>query len=257
MSQDKLDQEKEAAAADAAERIKSGEHWKDWRTIAEGLEVGRRYAMRLAGTNQPIGRGYNTEFGKWMDTRPWARELDKTTRNHLFWYVDHAAAVEGWRETLSSNQRSAWTHPTTIWRKYTAAHRIPEQKPEAARTSLQAANDKIVELQEEVDSKQAEIDSLRADRASLGDGPEEIADGLRALYGDATVRRITEVLMREMGIKQAAPAQLERVTRAPMDLDEHIRLNLEANATREEQRKLAAKVKQQARRQAKRAGAAA
>jgi hypothetical protein len=79
------EERKEQEAAEAAERIKRGQHWLDWMRIAEGLEVGRMKAMRRAGTNAPMGSRYNKAFGDWLNERPWARELDKPTRNHLFW----------------------------------------------------------------------------------------------------------------------------------------------------------------------------
>jgi hypothetical protein len=91
---------KEQEAAEAAERIKKGQHWLDWMRIAEGLEVGRMKAMRRAGTNAPTGSAYNKAFGQWLDERPWARELDKPTRNHLFWCADRRNDIEAWRETL-------------------------------------------------------------------------------------------------------------------------------------------------------------
>ena len=61
---------KEKDAAEAAERIKRGQHWLDWMYIAEGLEVGRVKAMRRAGTNRPIGSAYNRAFGDWLNERP-------------------------------------------------------------------------------------------------------------------------------------------------------------------------------------------
>jgi hypothetical protein len=51
------EERKEKDAAEAAERIKRGQHRLDWMYIAEGLEVGRLKAMRRAGTNRPIGSG--------------------------------------------------------------------------------------------------------------------------------------------------------------------------------------------------------
>jgi hypothetical protein len=66
---------KEKDAAEAAERIKRGQHWLDWMYIAEGLEVGRVKAMRRAGTNRPIGAAYNRAFGDWLNERSWARDL--------------------------------------------------------------------------------------------------------------------------------------------------------------------------------------
>ena len=56
--------------------------------------------MREAGTNEPVGRGYNAAFGRWMDRNAWARKIDKATRNHLLWIADHLPQIEAWRETL-------------------------------------------------------------------------------------------------------------------------------------------------------------
>jgi hypothetical protein len=117
------DMRKEELAAQAADRIKSGQHFVDWMMVGDGLQVGRNYAMRKAGTNVPKGRGYITAFGVWMDTRPWARELDNPTRNDLFWCVEHRSEIEAWRETLEQNERARINHPTVMKRRYEAAQR--------------------------------------------------------------------------------------------------------------------------------------
>src|SRR6516225_347371 len=124
------EERKEKQAAEAAERIKRGQHWLDWMYIAEGLEVGRTRAMRRAGINRPYGSGYNRAFGEWMNEHPWARDLDKPTRNHLFWCIDHRNDIEAWRETLAQNERLRLNHPTAMKRRYEATHRVDEAAKE-------------------------------------------------------------------------------------------------------------------------------
>ena len=99
-----VEAERERLAAEAFERIRSGQHWRDWTYIAQGLDVGCNRAMRESYSNRPIGRGYNEAFGRWMDKHPWARKIDKATRNHLFWVADHLTQIEAWRDTLPVNQ---------------------------------------------------------------------------------------------------------------------------------------------------------
>jgi hypothetical protein len=36
----------------------------------------------------------------------WGRDLDKPTRNHLFWCADNRNNIEAWRETLGPNERA-------------------------------------------------------------------------------------------------------------------------------------------------------
>ena len=126
---------KEKDAAEAAERIKRGQHWLDWMYIAEGLEVGRVKAMRRAGTNRPIGSAYNRAFGDWLNERSWARDLDKPTRNHLFWCADNRNNIEAWRETLGPNERARLNHPTALKRRYEATHNPDEANAGGGRAS--------------------------------------------------------------------------------------------------------------------------
>lgn len=125
--------EKEEKAAEAAERIKSGTHWNDWMYVGEGFVVGRAKAMRKIGTNNPIGSAYNRAFGDWMDLHSWARGIDKTTRNHLFWCADHRTEIEEWRSILAQNERDLINHPSVAKRRYEAAHKLTAAKhPNAA-----------------------------------------------------------------------------------------------------------------------------
>jgi hypothetical protein len=40
--------------------------WDDWMTIGEVLLEGRRWAMRMAGTNKPEGKGYVMAYAEWL-----------------------------------------------------------------------------------------------------------------------------------------------------------------------------------------------
>ena len=102
------DAEVESRAATAYDDLfthKDRNDWAKWMFIADGLMVGRRWALAKAGTQEPVGRGYNTAFSQWMATRHWARDLDKPTRNHLFWCADHRSEIEAWRDELPPQER--------------------------------------------------------------------------------------------------------------------------------------------------------
>jgi hypothetical protein len=117
--------EHERLAAEAFERIRTGQHFRDWVFVGYGLVAGRTRAMREVFTNEPKGRPYNEAFGRWMDRQPnqWPRKLDKATTAHCFWLIDHLPQVEAWRDRLAANQREVWNHPTTVRRNYERAER--------------------------------------------------------------------------------------------------------------------------------------
>jgi hypothetical protein len=142
--------ERERLAAEAFVRVRSGQHWRDWCLIAEGMAAGRERAMREAGTNDPVGRGYNAAFGRWMDKNGWPRKVDKATRNHLLWVADRFAQIEAWRETLASNKREALNHPTAVRRAFEAAHRVAADKAaETAKLSPVAKLKEALRVSEE------------------------------------------------------------------------------------------------------------
>jgi hypothetical protein len=157
------DARKEALAAEAFQRIRSGQHWSDWMFIADGLLVGRSFAMRRAGTNHPVGRAYNTAFSDWMASRRWARDLDKKDRGDLFWCADHRSEIEAWRETLAQNVRSRLNHPTALRRRYEAEHRPERTDAPKKETKTEA----LVRENEELWAKVKKLE--RSDPGSLFD----------------------------------------------------------------------------------------
>jgi hypothetical protein len=138
---------KEALAAEADDRIKRRAHWEDWCFIADGFAVGRAKAMRQADTNQPFGKAYTVCFGDWMAARPWAKNTDRTTRNHLLWVADHRSEIEAWRVTLAQSERAKLNHPTALRRRYDSAHKTavvaPQAKKETKAEALVRENEEL------------------------------------------------------------------------------------------------------------------
>ena len=181
--------ERERLAAEAFGRIRKGNHWADWRFLAQGFEVGRNQAMRAAHTNEPVGRGYNEAFGRWMDEparRTWTRGIDKATRNHLLWVADHLGAIEAWRETLPANQRDAWNHPTTVKKSYERAHRLAAAK-EAGEAPAQSPMAQLKEALIESQERVARLERQVRDGGSLFDLHKDTAKDI----GDLIVRECT------------------------------------------------------------------
>ena len=143
---------KESLAAEAMARIGSGHQWLDWLTVGEGLVVGRLRAMRRSGTNRPEGSAYNRCFGDWLDAHLWARDLDKATRNHAMWCAEHRSEVEQWRSTLALNVRLKLNHPTSIKRRYEAAHAVEKDEADKPHTETKAQllERRCVELEDQL-----------------------------------------------------------------------------------------------------------
>jgi hypothetical protein len=179
---------KEKAAEEAALRIKRGDHWLDWVAVGDGLTVGRLRSMRRAGTNQPVGAAYNRAFGLWLDEHKWARELNKATRNHAMWIIDHRDEIERWRETLAKNQRDRINHPTTMKRAFEAANKDKDKDKTPKEKSETAAQ----KMAREIDRLEKENDTLRkrVETGSLFDIGKDTADAIISVMTDSMV--ITE-----------------------------------------------------------------
>ena len=190
---------KEALAAEADERIKRGAHWEDWCFVADGFAVGRAKAMRAAGTNRPFGSPYTRAFKNWMAERPWAKNCDNATRAHLLWVADNRSEIEAWRAKLAQNERDKMNHPTTLRRKYDAAHKVAAKDPnapkkETSRETLARENavlwDKIKKLERRVaDGVEEQLDDRRLAKwakalAKAGFKMDEDDDGVYLVAAD-------------------------------------------------------------------------
>src|SRR6516165_5270330 len=152
---DKLDQIGRAMQA-AWARVKKAQTrmWGDWMTIGEGLLEGRRWAMQIAGTNAPEGKGYVTAFGEWL-TRYRVDDMDKSDRAKLLQLMEERPAVEEWRATLPASERHNLNNPTIAWRKWMAATREKKLKPRSASVSA-AEHGRARTIIEELQARNAE-----------------------------------------------------------------------------------------------------
>jgi hypothetical protein len=142
-------------AADAADRLKRGQSWDDWNKIGVFLNIGRNKAMLRAGTNEPIGARYIKAFSEWMAVYAWIGEIDKATRTHAMWCVDHGDELAKLRENMGLTQRLAANHPTTMRRKWDKANKETDKVPTEKKEPKSAA------LERELEAVAAERDKWR------------------------------------------------------------------------------------------------
>jgi hypothetical protein len=114
-------------AADAADRLKRGQSWDDWLKIGVFLNIGRNKAMLRAGTNEPVGARYIKSFSEWMAVYSWIGDIDKATRIHAMWCVDHLDELVKLRENMGLTQRLTCNHPTTMRRRWDKSQKEGEK----------------------------------------------------------------------------------------------------------------------------------
>ena len=142
-------------AAEAADRLKRGQSWDDWLKIGTFLNIGRNKAMLRAGTNEPIGARYIKAFSEWMAVYPWIGDIDKATRIHAMWAVDHLDELLRLRENMGLTQRLTANHPTTMRRRWDKAQK-EQDKPKAEKKEPKSAA-----LERELEAVAAERDKWK------------------------------------------------------------------------------------------------
>jgi hypothetical protein len=180
-----------ARAAEADERIKTGKHFGDWLAIGEGLAALRDRAMREACSNSPYGKTYTARYAALKKTHPWAGHYDASTISHACWLHDNATDVIRWRETLSSNQREAWTTPKVVHQHYDRLTK-PVLKKEATASSAARENNAqtIIRLQEELDLLRKKGGGGLMPSATV----DQLTEAIFEAHNPAYVRRLLKVL---------------------------------------------------------------
>lgn len=150
-------------AADAADRLKRGQSWDDWIKIGTFLNIGRNKSMLRAGTNEPIGARYIKAFSEWMGSYTWIGDIDKATRTHAMWCVDHLDELLRLRENMGLTQRLTANHPTTMRRRWEKAQKEldkpkSETKPET----------KVQKIERELEAVAAERDKWKREAEKDG-----------------------------------------------------------------------------------------
>jgi hypothetical protein len=154
---ERIDQISRSAMA-AWRRIKNAQSrmWGDWMTVGEGLLEGRRWAMQMAGTNKPEGRGFVTAYSEWLKKYKF-EDMDKSDRAKLLQLMEERPAVEEWRATLTDYERRNLNNPTIVWRKWNAATRVKAPKPRTASVSG-AEHGRAQAMIEELQARNAELE---------------------------------------------------------------------------------------------------
>jgi hypothetical protein len=142
-------------AADAADRLKRGQSWDDWLKVGVFLNIGRNKAMLRAGTNEPIGARYIKAFSEWMALYAWIGDIDKATRTHAMWCVDHLEELAKLRENMGLTQRMTCNHPTTMRRRWDKSQKEVDKAPTAKKESRADV------IQRELEATAAERDKWR------------------------------------------------------------------------------------------------
>jgi hypothetical protein len=143
-------------AAEAADRLKRGQSWDDWLKIGTFLNIGRNKAMARAGTNEPIGARYVKAFSEWMALYAWIGDIDKATRVHAMWAVDHVEELTRLRENMGLTQRLACNHPTSMRRRWDKAQKEGEKTQTIAKKETRSAV-----LERELEAVAAERDKWK------------------------------------------------------------------------------------------------
>jgi hypothetical protein len=156
-----LSKAQEAAAA--ADRLKRGQSWDDWQSIGTFLNIGRNKSMLRAGTNEPIGARYIKAFSEWMGQYEWIGDIDKATRTHAMWCIDHLPELVKLRENMGLTQRLTANHPTTMRRRWEKAQKEldkpkSETKPET----------RVQKIERELEAVAAERDKWKREAEKDG-----------------------------------------------------------------------------------------
>jgi hypothetical protein len=159
---------------EAWHRLKKGSTFGDWKQVGAAHVLGRTAAMREAHVNKPEGRNYSAAFGRWQKQYGF-EDLDKAARSRLFEMMDHLAAIEAWRATLTVTQRLDLNHPNSVVRRWKAATAKPKEANEHKVSPVQKLKDELVNLQEANDRMKREIERGGGDLWAPEDRPRDIA----------------------------------------------------------------------------------
>ena len=197
-------------AADAADRLKRGQSWDDWLKIGTFLNIGRNKAMSRAGTNEPVGARYIKAFSEWMAVYPWIGDIDKATRVHAMWAVDHVDDLTRLRENMGLTQRLACNHPTSMRRRWDKSQKEGDKvAPTAGKKESRADV-----IQRELEATAAERDKWKRKAEKDGslfdiknDSVKIIAQVMFQNMSVPRIRELTKALQNETERRKAVQKQ--------------------------------------------------
>jgi hypothetical protein len=105
------------AGIEAWATVAKSESLECWKAIGAALSIGRRHALRVSGSNAPIGRRYAYAFCEWAKLHGFGK-MDKQTRSVVLDFYGHIDAIEIWLATLGERERKGLRHPLSITRRW-------------------------------------------------------------------------------------------------------------------------------------------
>jgi hypothetical protein len=157
----------------AVGRIRSCRDWEDWVKVARAVDEARSEAMKIAGTNAPLGSRYYKAFGEVLKREVLHTDkLDSAIRNLLFKVIKHLAAIEEWRQKLDLKRRGEMNFPRVVlnnWGKTPEGRAAlnppkpgdePKPPPKRQRNHAELVNENV-ELEERVERLTDERNQLK------------------------------------------------------------------------------------------------
>jgi hypothetical protein len=90
----------------------------NWILLGRAFWTASNQAMKLAGTNDRVGRKYCKAINRWLKDIVMLRGKKKgALRSHLLWQIDNFDAVDEYFQN-NPEERDALNHPSVIWRKF-------------------------------------------------------------------------------------------------------------------------------------------
>jgi hypothetical protein len=190
----------------AMERMRRG--FDDWMDIAEALQVGRVEAMLAAQTNEPRGKRYDKIIGDWLFAKSF-HLIDKGTRKRLLECLQHRAAIEKWRGTLTVGGRLRFNHPDTVLRKWKAATVVPDPNKPKKPSPIAKLKESVRRLDEENHRLRKEVDVGGGDLWSKDDKAEDIAEIMLVKLTTSKAERVARAILAKAKEKKKAVSELK------------------------------------------------
>jgi hypothetical protein len=186
-------------------RLKNDDAFSDWVDVGRAHIIGRQEAMRLAHVNEPTGHRYKESFGTWLKKFGFA-DLDKSDRSRLFVVMDNLPAIEAWRATLTTTERTKLNHPSTVLRKWQAATKIPSADKAKKPTVIEKLQESVAALEEENHKLKREVERA-GNLWTVGDRAEDIAAVMQATLTPAKFDQVIAAMKKLAArrLDQAAP----------------------------------------------------
>jgi hypothetical protein len=241
-----------ARAREEWERKTGDRDWRGWMRIGDGLEIGRDEIDKRLHNRKGVpgggskgrnkGRRWNEEFGAWLSENGMGELGGKkfaAVRSHLMDCVDHKTEIEEWRRTLSLQERTAWNHPTTVWRQFNK-HLAAEAEDARIATGGEEPPKKpspMAEMKEALRNLVDENDRLRkapreGDLFKWGEEPKRIARVIvtDAIQSGCSPDKVGKILRAALAELEGLQGIAEKVKRRPRAKKSPITPNAKAAA---------------------------